>query len=73
MNREQARRLLDRTAKLENTEDKKNADSIVNVASEANIQLLRQLTQEGETRLSASLTIPLRQTECRAGRSFPGL
>ena len=48
MSREQAQRLLDKTSKLEDNEDKKNADSVVNVASEANMNLFKKMIQEGE-------------------------
>ena len=48
MSREQAHRLLDKTSKLEDIEDRKTADSIVNVASEANIYLFKKMIQEGD-------------------------
>ena len=48
MSREQARWLLDSTSKLEDNEDRENADSVVNVASEANINLFKKMIQEGD-------------------------
>ncbi|MDE6619905.1 MAG: hypothetical protein K2K74_05320 [Lachnospiraceae bacterium] len=45
---EQAQRLLDKTAKLKNKEDRKNADSVINVASEANMNLFKKMIQEGD-------------------------
>ena len=48
MSREQARRLLDNTSKLEDSGDRENADSVVNVASEANINLFKKMIQEGD-------------------------
>ena len=48
MSRKQAQRLLDKTSKLEDNEDKKNADSVVNVASEANMNLFKKMIQEGD-------------------------
>ena len=48
MSRDQARRLLDSTSKLEDNEDRENADSVVNVASEANINLFKKMIQEGD-------------------------
>lgn len=48
MSREQARRLLDSTSKLKDNEDRENADSVVNVASEANINLFQKMIQEGD-------------------------
>lgn len=48
MSREQARRLLDNTSKLKDNEDRENADSVVNVASEANINLFKKMIQEGD-------------------------
>ena len=48
MSREQAQRLLDKTSKLVDTGDRKNADSVVNVASEANIDLFKKMIQEGD-------------------------
>ncbi len=48
MDREQAQRLLDYCAGLTNDEDRRNADSVVNVASEANIELFKKMIQEGE-------------------------
>ena len=48
MSREQARRLLDNTSKLKDNEDRENADSVVNVASEANMNLFKKMIQEGD-------------------------
>ncbi|MDE6221467.1 MAG: hypothetical protein K2G51_13760 [Lachnospiraceae bacterium] len=48
MSREQAQRLLDKASKLKDNEDRKNADSVVNVASEANINLFKKMIQEGD-------------------------
>lgn len=48
MSREQARRLMDEVSKLKNNEDKKNADSVINVASEANMNLFKKMIQEGD-------------------------
>ncbi len=44
---ERARKLLGSYAVLSEAEDRKNADSVVNVASEANIELFRKMIQEG--------------------------
>ena len=48
MSRTRAQKLLNNYSALKNDEDKRNADSIVNVASEANIELFKKLIQEGE-------------------------
>lgn len=48
MSRTWAQKLLNNYSALKNDEDKRNADSIVNVASEANIELFKKLIQEGE-------------------------
>ncbi len=48
LNREQAQELLVSCAGLNNEGDKRNADSVVNVASEANIKLFRKMIQEGD-------------------------
>ncbi len=48
MSREQAQRQLDKASSLKNNEDRKNADSVVNVASEANINLFKKMIQEGD-------------------------
>ena len=48
LNKEQAQELLVSCAELNNEEDKRNADSVVNVASEANIKLFRKMIQEGD-------------------------
>ena len=48
LNREQAQELLISCAGLSNEGDKRNADSVVNVASEANIKLFRKMIQEGD-------------------------
>lgn len=48
LNRKDAQGLLDNCAGLSSSEDRKNADSIVNVASEANIELFKKMIQEGD-------------------------
>lgn len=48
LSRESAQELLDHCAGLDSDEDRKNADSVVNVASEANIKLFRKMIQEGD-------------------------
>ena len=48
MDRERARRLLDNCSGLADEEDRRNADSVVNVASEANIDLFKKMIQEGD-------------------------
>ncbi len=48
LSRKDAQGLLDTCAGLVSDEDKKNADSVVNVASEANIELFRKMIQEGD-------------------------
>lgn len=47
MDKKRAQRLLNTYSKLMDEEDRKNADSVVNVASEANIDLFRKMIQEG--------------------------
>ena len=47
LNRENAQKLLQSCVALEDEKDKKNADSVVNVASEANIRLFKKMIQEG--------------------------
>ena len=47
MDRENAYKLLGNCAGLEDDEDRQNADSVVNVASEANIELFKKMIQEG--------------------------
>ena len=48
MDKENVQRLLDNCTGLEDEEDRKNADSVVNVASEANIGLFKKMIQEGD-------------------------
>ena len=48
LSREQVQGLLVNCAELHDEGDKRNADSVVNVASEANIKLFKQMIQEGE-------------------------
>ena len=48
MDRERAQRLLDNCSELADDEDRRNADSVVNVASEANIELFKKMIQEGD-------------------------
>ncbi len=48
LSREDARELLDNCAGLGSDEDRRNADSVVNVASEANIELFKKMIQEGD-------------------------
>ena len=48
LSRKDAQGLLDTCAGLVSDEDKKNADSVVNVASEANIELFKKMIQEGD-------------------------
>ncbi len=48
LSREEARELLDNCAGLGSDEDRRNADSVVNVASEANIELFKRMIQEGD-------------------------
>jgi len=48
LGRKDARDLLDHCAKLGSAEDRENADSVVNVASEANIELFKKMIQEGD-------------------------
>ena len=47
LNQNTLQELLDHCAGLESEEDRKNADSVVNVASEANSELFKKLIQEG--------------------------
>jgi len=47
LDRERAERLLDSAVRLEDETDRKNADSVINVASEANRKLFREMIQEG--------------------------
>jgi len=47
LDRERAERLLDNAVRLEDETDRKNADSVINVASEANRKLFREMIQEG--------------------------
>lgn len=48
IDRERARKLLLNCSGLENDDDRQNADSVVNVISEANIKLFRRMIQEGD-------------------------
>jgi len=48
LSRESAQELLDNCTRLDSDEDKRNADSVVNVASEANIELFKKMIQEGD-------------------------
>jgi len=48
LSRERAQKLLDYCSALDDDDDKKNADSVVNVASEANIELFKKMIQEGD-------------------------
>ncbi len=48
LGREYAQNLLDHCAKLDNAGDRENADSVVNVASEANIELFKKMIQKGD-------------------------
>lgn len=48
MDRKRAQKLLEDCSKLEDEEDRQNADSIVNVTSEANIELFKKMIQEGD-------------------------
>ena len=48
LSRDDARELLDNCAELGSEEDRRNADSVVNVASEANVELFKKMIQEGD-------------------------
>jgi len=48
LDKKQAQRLLDNCSALADDEDKRNADSVVNVTSEANIELFKKMIQEGD-------------------------
>ena len=48
IDRVQTQRLLNSCSKLEDDEDRRNADSVVNVTSEANIELFKRMIQEGD-------------------------
>ncbi len=48
LNRRGAQGLLDNCVGLKSDEDRRNADSVVNVASEANIELFKKMIQEGD-------------------------
>ncbi len=48
LSRDDARELLDNCAELGSEEDRRNADSVVNVASEANVELFKRMIQEGD-------------------------
>ena len=45
---EQVQKLLGNCTKLKDKADRKNADSVVNVASQANIELFKKMIQEGD-------------------------
>ena len=45
---DQAQKLLGNCSKLNDETDMKNADSVVNVASQANIELFKRMIQEGD-------------------------
>ena len=48
MSRARAQQLLNNYSMLEDSEDRQNADSVMNVASEANIDLFKKMIQEGD-------------------------
>ena len=48
LNRERARKLLSDCSGLEDDDDRQNADSVINVISEANIELFKKMIQEGD-------------------------
>ena len=48
LSRDDARELLDNCAELGSEEDRRNADSVVNVASEANVELFKKMIQESD-------------------------
>lgn len=48
MDRERARKLLSNCSGLVDDDDRQNADSVVNVISEANIKLFKKMIQEGD-------------------------
>lgn len=48
MDRTRAQTLLDYCSGLTDDEDRRNADSVVNVASEANMELFKKMIQEGD-------------------------
>ncbi len=48
LSRKRAQKLLGSCTGLSDDEDRRNADSVVNVASEANIELFRKMIQEGD-------------------------
>ena len=48
ISRERVQKLLDNCSGLRDDEDRRNADSVVNVASEANIELFKKMIQEGD-------------------------
>ncbi len=48
IDRIRTQRLLNSCSKLEDDEDRRNADSVVNVTSEANIELFKRMIQEGD-------------------------
>jgi len=47
LDRERAERLVENAMRLEDETDRRNADSVINVASEANRKLFREMIQEG--------------------------
>ncbi len=48
LDRKNAQELLDNCVGLDGDEDRKNVDSVVNVVSEANIELFKKIIQEGD-------------------------
>ncbi len=48
LSRDDARELLNNCAELGSDEDRRNAGSVVNVASEANVELFKRMIQEGD-------------------------
>lgn len=48
MSRERAQKLLGSYSALSEIEDKQNADSVMNVTSQANIELFKKMIQEGD-------------------------
>ena len=48
IDRIRTQRLLNSCSELEDDEDRRNADSVVNVTSEANIELFKRMIQEGD-------------------------
>jgi tryptophanyl-tRNA synthetase len=48
LDRARAKKLLEICSGLEEDDDRQNADSVVNVSSEANIELFKNMIQEGD-------------------------